>query len=152
MKVLIVTQSSPTGLNRKVAKICDSIAKSSEQQVVVSKIINADKVKPEDIKEHPYQIWIVPEWNGSFPYVFKKLIDDSGYPSSFSGIEILLIGTSDSTFGNLMGISHLEHILQWCGAIVFEKRVCLPFIKVSVESDGILEDERLRSAIKKFIC
>lgn len=152
MKVLIITQSTSSGLNQRVAKVCDIIARSSDQQRVTTKILNADEVKLEDIKEHPYQIWIVPEWNGSFPYMFKKLIDNSGYPSSFEGVEILLVGTSDSTFGNLLGITHLEHVLQWCGALVFEKRVCLPFIREIVESDKILEDERLRTTIKKFIC
>jgi NAD(P)H-dependent FMN reductase len=152
MKVLIITQSSEEGLNTKVANVVKTIVNQSEQEVPVVKIINANEVTNSDISEHPYQIWIVPEWNGSFPYMFKRMIDQSGYPSVFEEVEILLIGTSDSTFGNLVGITHLQHILQWCGAHVFDKRVCLPFLSELINSEKIYEDSRLIEAIRKYIC
>jgi NAD(P)H-dependent FMN reductase len=152
MNILIVTQSSEEGINHKLSLFVDSIVNQSEQERPRVKRLNADKVTNRDIEDHPYQIWIVPEWNGSFPHTFKKLIDDSGYPSAFEGVEVLLIGTSDSTFGNLVGITHLQHILQWCGAHVFDKRVCLPFLRESIDSGKIYEDSRLREAIRKYIC
>jgi NAD(P)H-dependent FMN reductase len=94
---------------------------------------------------------VVPEWNGSFPFMFKQVIDNSGYPSSFDGKDILLIGTSDSSFGNLMGITHLSHILEWCGAEVYSKRVCIPNIR-SYSFDRHKEpNQRLIEAISKFL-
>jgi NAD(P)H-dependent FMN reductase len=152
MNILIVTQSSEAGVNHRIAKLCQTYARGNANRVSHVKIINASDVTEKDIRDNPYQIWIVPEWNGSFPFVFKKLIDDSGYPSSFEGVEVLLIGTSESTFGNLLGVTHLEHILQWCGAHVFDKRVCIPFAKDAIESLSILSNDRLKDAILKFVC
>jgi hypothetical protein len=152
MKVLIVTQSSESGLNRKVANRCEDLVRRLDKDEMETKIRNADEIDYVDIEDYRCQIWIVPEWNGSFPHTFKRLIDGSGYPSAFEGHEILLIGTSESTFGNLIGITHLEHILQWCGAHVFDKRICLPFLHDTVDSGKLYTDDRLEGTIARFIC
>jgi NAD(P)H-dependent FMN reductase len=136
----------------RLAQACKKIVIESRTKNV--NIINASEVKNKDIIESDLQIWVVPEWNGSFPYVFKRIIDDSEYPSHFDGKEIMLIGTSESTFGNLIGITHLEHILQWVGARVFEKRVCFPNMSsmLNANEHAFRDDDRLVSAIEKFIC
>ena len=93
---------------------------------------------------------IVPEWNSSFPWTFKKMIDDSGYPSYFKGKEILLIGTSNTTFGNVVGVNHLANILEWIGAKVGDK-VFVPHIDVKFANNDIQVDERLNERILKFV-
>jgi NAD(P)H-dependent FMN reductase len=77
------------------------------------------------------------------------MIDDSGYPSAFEGKQILLIGTSNTTFGNIVGINHLSHILDWLGAAILEK-VCIPFIQEKFANDDIKVDERLNEALIGF--
>ena len=144
-KVLILTQSSVDGMNYKLAKECQSVIEGE------SEIKNCSDIDTSTISSYSHFIMIVPEWNGSFPFLFKKLIDESGYPSSFDGKNILLIGTSDTSFGNLMGITHLLHILEWCGAEVFSKRVCIPNIR-SYSFDRHKEPNyRLISSISKFL-
>ena len=152
MNVLIITQSSEHGSNMRLARRCERIVVRERTKYVET--INASELTNQKIKDSDLQIWIVPEWNGSFPFIFKKIIDDSEYPSSFEKKDILLIGTSETTFGNLIGISHLEHILQWIGARVFEKRICFPHLRTKMDTDSISieEDERLTDAICKFIC
>jgi NAD(P)H-dependent FMN reductase len=93
---------------------------------------------------------IVPEWNGSFPYSFKKLIDDSGYPSWLKDKSILLIGTSNTTFGNVMGTSHLKYILEHIGANVYRKIISIPHINDKFVNDDIIIDERLANTVKDF--
>jgi NAD(P)H-dependent FMN reductase len=88
---------------------------------------------PKWAAENPKRvIMIVPEWNGSFPFTFKQMIDESGYPSFFSGMGFAIVGTSSSPLGNMVGISHLSHILQFVGALPFHKCIALP--DVSSES------------------
>jgi hypothetical protein len=38
-------------------------------------------------------VCVIPCWNGSFPYTFKKMIDDSGWPSHFKNKSVLYIPT-----------------------------------------------------------
>lgn len=154
MKLLVLTQSGPEGLNRKIADTCvymaDEILKTTLE---TSKIRNASDIAPSEISNFTHIIMVVPEWNGSFPNTFKALIDASGYPSSFKKKKILLVGTSDSTFGNIMGITHLEHILQWVGSFVDSKRICVPNIREAVDPVMGFRDheDRLYKAIKKFM-
>jgi NAD(P)H-dependent FMN reductase len=103
-----------------------------------------------DFEEVDRIIMIVPEWNASFPYSFKKLIDDSGHPSKLKGKRVLLIGTSNTTFGNVMGITHLKQILEWIGADVSPKLVCVPHIDDKFEDNNIVIDSRLNQTILEF--
>jgi NAD(P)H-dependent FMN reductase len=90
---------------------------------------------------------IVPEWNGSFPFTVKKLIDDSGYPSLFEDKDILLIGTSASSMSNIIGIEQLNYILQFVGANVYKKKVYIPYISKDMDVDL---EVRLCKTIRKF--
>lgn len=144
-KVLILTQSSVDGMNYKLAKECQEVISGE------SDIKNCSDFDAHSITNYDSIIMVVPEWNGSFPFMFKQVIDNSGYPSSFDGKNVLLIGTSDTSFGNLLGVTHLLHVLEWCGANVYNKRVCIPNIR-SYSFDRHKEpNHRLISAISKFL-
>jgi len=154
MKLLVITQSNPEGLNRSIANTCGYMADHIyHEKLIEYKVVNASEVEPSSISNYTHIIMVVPEWNGSFPYTFKSLIDSSGYPSSFKKKRILLVGTSDTTFGNIMGITHLEHILQWLGSFVDSKRICIPHIREAVDPISGFKDQedRLYKAIKKFM-
>ena len=154
MHILILTQSGPTGLNQKIALGCEHIIEDIVGlDNLYVRIENADGIKLSLIEEYSKIIMIVPEWNGSFPHTFKTLIDSSTYPSVFKKKKILLIGTSSTDFGNIMGISHLQHILEWVGAFVDSKRICIPRIQEAVDPiSGFIDvEERTYKAIKKFL-
>jgi NAD(P)H-dependent FMN reductase len=154
MKLLVITQSNPEGLNRIVANTCAYMAEDVyRDQLRDYKVANATEIAPSEINEYSHIIMVVPEWNGSFPHTFKSLIDGSGYPSTFKKKKILLVGTSETTFGNIMGITHLEHILQWLGSFVDSKRICIPHLSESIDHmRGYTDKEdRLHKAIKKFM-
>lgn len=146
MKVLILTQSSVDGMNYKLAKECQSICGD-----IQSDIKNCSDFSAASVNEYTHIIMIVPEWNGSFPFLFKQVIDNSGYPSEFDGLDVLLIGTSDTTFGNIMGVTHLQHILEWCGAKVFNKRICIPNIRSYSFDRHKQPNERLIRNIVNFL-
>jgi len=148
MNVLLITHSSDNGLNfRQMMEVQNLINNNNE----VSTIKMADMTQNSDIQRADKIIMIVPEWNGSFPWTFKKMIDDSEWPSSFNNKSILLIGTSNTTFGNIMGITHLQHILSWCGAKVYHKRVSVPNIDKKFANNNIVVDERMNATVKEFI-
>jgi NAD(P)H-dependent FMN reductase len=144
-KILILTQSSVDGMNYSLAKECQNLIEGGAD------IRNCSDFDSLEISNYTHFIMIVPEWNGSFPFLFKKVIDNSGYPSSFDEKNVLLIGTSDTSFGNLIGITHLQHILEWCGAEVFSKRICIPNIRSHSFDRHKESSRRLITTISKFL-
>lgn len=147
MKILIITHSSSHGVNQKQAMECMNILGHSHEYLIIG---DPEAVDKDLIKDIDKIIMIVPEWNASFPFSFKKLIDDSGHPSWLKGSHIILIGTSNTTFGNIMGITHLKYILEWIGADVFPKLICIPHIDRKFANDNIIIDERLQQSLKEF--
>ncbi len=147
-KVLIITHSSDGGLNfRQSMEIYNMINHLYDVEIRKSPM----SVNNSDLNDADGIIMIVPEWNGSFPFSFKELIDASGYPSRFSGKKILLIGTSETGFGNLIGITHLQHILEWIGAEVWSKRICVPHLSKKFGDNNIIVDERMNKAVNNFV-
>lgn len=73
-------------------------------------------------------IWVVPEYNGSFPGVVKVFID--ALPREvFRGRQAALVGVSDGRFGNLRGLDHLSQVLAYCGMRVLPFRAHLMHIQ-----------------------
>lgn len=70
-------------------------------------------------------IFIVPEYNGSFPGVLKTFIDGLRYPNSFVDKKVALVGLSAGVQGNAIGLSHLNDILSYLKANVLGLRIQL---------------------------
>lgn len=86
----------------------------------------------------PVWIWVVPEYNGSFPGIVKVFID--ALPREiFKDRRAGLVGVSDGRFGNLRGLEHLTGILHYCGMEVSPFRTHLMHIRSHWdESTGML--------------
>lgn len=147
--ILIVTQSSEGGLNN--LQMMEIINLLGGKGLQISTLKDANLVKKTDVQNADKIIMIVPEWNGSFPWTFKKMIDDSEYPSFFKGKSILLVGTSSSSFGNIMGIQQLSSILGWLESKIYNKPVCVPFIHQKFAKNDIAVDERLNEEVLNFV-
>lgn len=143
IKYLLITQSSPSGINKKILDQVEDVIASRNADI--KKFIDPLAVSNSDVLSADRIIMVVPEWNGSFPYTFKQMIDESEWPSFFKDTEIMLIGTSNTTFGNVMGITHLQHVLSWCGANLSSKRICIPNITPETELE-----ENWMEKIKQF--
>ena len=126
MEYLILTESSPTGKNMKIAedikKIIDATSEISDEVTVLSSF-KMSKIIHGSIELYDHIIMVVPEWNGSFPYTLKHLIDNSDWPSHFENKKVTLIGTCGSMESDFEGIKHLRHILDYIGAIVNSESV-----------------------------
>ena len=146
-KILIITQSSLNGLNSRQATECANVIGFTNFSIKV--IVDPELVNEDLVKQYDRIIMIVPEWNISFPWTFKKMIDDSGYPSYFENKNILLVGTSNTTFGNIVGINHLALVFEWIGARVID-RICVPHIDKKFANDDIQVDERLNDTVIAF--
>ncbi|MCS6895401.1 MAG: NAD(P)H-dependent oxidoreductase [Bacteroidia bacterium] len=78
----------------------------------------------------PVWIWVIPEYNGSFPGVAKVFID--ALPrETLRGKRAGLVGVSDGRFGNLRGLEHFTGVLNYCGMEVVPFRAHLMHIRVN---------------------
>ena len=85
-------------------------------------------------------VFIVPEYNGSFPGVLKAFIDGLEYPGAFRGKKCALIGISSGDQGGVHALSHLTDIFNYCGMHVMAKKVRLSHIDKNFE-EGELTNE-----------
>lgn len=60
-------------------------------------------------------VFIIPEYNNSFPGVLKAFIDGLRYPSSFDGKKGALVGISSGAQGAGLALSHFTDILHYLG-------------------------------------
>ena len=63
-------------------------------------------------------VFIIPEYNNSFPGVLKAFIDGLRYPSSFEKKVGALVGISSGTQGGGLALSHFTDILHYLGMYV----------------------------------
>jgi chromate reductase, NAD(P)H dehydrogenase (quinone) len=98
-------------------------------------------------------VFVIPEYNASFPGVFKSFID--ALPKeTWSTSKIALIGTSTGRGGNARGIDHLTNILHYLGANVFGNKMLVSSMLQILDGDKLTDvrvDESLKIQAKQFI-
>ncbi len=95
-------------------------------------------------------IFIVPEYNGSFPGVLKVFIDALRYPDSLQNKMAALVGLSSGMQGGALALSHLNDILSYLGTDVISLRIKIPFIARNFQ-DGALQDSFIEGLIQDQI-
>ncbi len=79
-------------------------------------------------------VFIVPEYNGSFPGVLKAFIDGLQYPKSFKGKKAAIVGLSSGSQGAALGMSHLVDIFNYLGMHVLARRPRLSNLESSFQN------------------
>lgn len=74
-------------------------------------------------------VFIVPEYNGSFPGVLKTFIDGLGWPNSLSGKKAAIVSISDGSLGGAHASSHLTDIFHYLNCHVMAQLVRIPYMK-----------------------
>lgn len=74
-------------------------------------------------------IFVVPEYNGSFPGVLKAFVDGLAYPLTFQHKKAALVGLSSGGQGGTLAISHLTDIFNYLGMHVLARKVRFPHIE-----------------------
>jgi chromate reductase len=58
-------------------------------------------------------LFVIPEYNGSFPGVLKVFIDACSFPESFYEKKAALVGLSSGKYGNIRGIDHFTGVCHY---------------------------------------
>lgn len=99
-------------------------------------------------------IFIVPEYNASYPGVLKGFIDGLSYPDALAGKKAALVGLSAGILGNAWGLNHLTDIFHYLNMEVLSLKVRLATIKAHFTDGEITNDlynELITMQLDKFI-
>lgn len=89
-------------------------------------------------------IFIVPEYNGSFPGVLKAFIDGLQYPGSFNGKKCAMVGLSSGGQGGGLALSHLTDIFNYLGMHVLALKPKLSKIEENWGEDAFINNQYQR--------
>lgn len=102
-------------------------------------------------------IFIIPEYNGSFPGILKTFIDAVSvrdYQDTFENKKACLIGLSAGKAGNLRGLEHFSGILNYLGTTVYPNKLPLSSIETLLEKVKLIDEDsriQIESLIEKFV-
>ncbi len=96
-------------------------------------------------------LFIMPEYNASFPGILKLMIDNSDIKKCWWYKKAALVGVSDGRAGNLRGIEHMTSILHYMKVNVLYNKVLLSRINEEIDSSGKLLKPETEVMIKQQI-
>lgn len=85
-------------------------------------------------------VFVVPEYNGSFPGVLKLFLD-SVHPKEWTNKYACLVGISMGRAGNLRGMDHLAGILNYLKMHVYHNKLPISLVDKIVNADGHFTSE-----------
>ncbi len=85
-------------------------------------------------------VFIVPEYNGSFPGVLKTFIDCLKYPEGVRDKKAGMIGVSSGVQGGVFAMSHLSDIFNYLGMHVLALKPKLAGIEKNFDGEKITND------------
>lgn len=106
-------------------------------QALVNRFIKSDGV-----------VFVIPEYNGSFPGVLKLFVDMLPYPQGFDSRPCAFIGLAAGQFQGLRSVEHFQQIAGYRNAHIFPRRL---FIGDAYKQfvDGKLADDKLTERLKE---
>jgi chromate reductase, NAD(P)H dehydrogenase (quinone) len=82
-------------------------------------------------------VFIIPEYNGSFPGVLKAFIDGFSFPSPMVHKTVALVGISNGSQGGALALSHFTDILNYLGVNVLAQKIRIPDMKNNFQKGEI---------------
>ena len=158
MKYIVSATNRPDSNSFIVAQIIQNIYKSlncSVEIISLKDVFFEELVKkpytadlPESVQQaikklnHSSGFTIVcPEYNGSFPGIFKFFIDHWSYPKTFEYRPMAFIGLG-GRFGGLRAVEQIQQIMGYRNAFMYPQRVFLQNIPDLLEN-GKIKDQNI---------
>jgi chromate reductase len=99
-------------------------------------------------------VFVIPEYNGSYPGITKVFLDTIK-PSTWKGKKAALVGVATGRAGNLRGMDHLTAVLNYLKMEVYSQKVPLSSVHQHLNESGTISfdeyNEILTEQIKGFL-
>ena len=86
-------------------------------------------------------IFVIPEYNGSFPGALKVFIDACTFHYSFYDKKAALVGVSSGKYGNIRGIDHFTGVCHYVHLNIMPLKLHIANIKTEINEEGNLFKE-----------
>ncbi|WP_437920193.1 NADPH-dependent FMN reductase [Sphingobacterium sp. LRF_L2] len=96
-------------------------------------------------------IFIIPEYNGSFPGILKLFVDACAFPASYYHKKIALVGLSSGKYGNIRGLDHFTGVCNYMRMHVLPLKIHLAKIQDELDEEQQFHDELTRKFIHEQI-
>jgi chromate reductase len=93
-------------------------------------------------------IFVVPEYNGSFPGILKTFLD-SMHPREWADKDVCLVGIADGRAGNLRGMEHLTGILNYLRMHVYHDKLPISVINQVLDREGSFTPEQYKATVQQ---
>jgi chromate reductase len=145
--VIIVGTNRPNSMSRRIADYYQDLLTQHNAPSIILDLVNLphdftvsalyeNTGKNEEfnnlkslLEETDKFVFIVPEYNGSYPGVLKAFIDGLPYPNSFANKKAALVGLSSNMQGAAIALSHLNDVFSYLGMNTLALRVKLAQIR-----------------------
>jgi NAD(P)H-dependent FMN reductase len=96
-------------------------------------------------------IFVLPEYNGSYPGSLKTMIDLSDIRKVWWGKKALLTGVSTGRAGNLRGMDHLTGALNYLKVTVHPNKLPISSVDRLLNGTGVITDQPTVEAMEKQV-
>lgn len=96
-------------------------------------------------------VFVVPEYNGSFPGVLKVFIDYMPFPKALLHKPIAYIGEAAGAFGALRAVEQLQLIMNYRNALNFPERVFLQRVTKIFDAENGPKEESIMNMLQSQI-
>ncbi len=121
-----------------ISALYENAGKNTEFNYFSDKMVEAQKF-----------VFIIPEYNGSFPGVLKAFIDGLPYPGAFHNKKCALVGISSGAQGAGLALSHLTDIFNYMGMHVLAYKAKFAQIEGLMSEDKITHPGHLKKITKQ---
>ena len=111
---------------------------SPEVRALVQRFLRCDGV-----------LFIVPEYNGSYPGALKLLIDMLPYPKGFEHRACAFIGLASGRFHGLRAVEHLQQVAGYRHAYIYPHRVFIGESHKQFGAEGQFTDSGLEQRLRE---
>lgn len=166
---MILIVATTNRRNSKTYKIAEYYEKLLAHEVAVTEILSLENLPPDFIFSALYEnagkneefnrlqeqmalaekyVFIVPEYNGSFPGVLKTFIDGLGWPNPMAKKVAALVGISDGVLGGAYALSHLTDVFHFLGCHVLPTMVRIPTMKKNF-TESEIQDSFIKTLMEQ---
>lgn len=88
-------------------------------------------------------VMVVPEYNGSYPGIFKLLIDAIP-PANLQGKKAALVGVASGRGGNLRGVDDLTNAFHYLQINVFYQKLIISLVREVTDTEQVTSEITLK--------
>lgn len=81
-------------------------------------------------------IFVLPEYNGSYPGIFKSMIDITDIKSCWPGKKAMLVGVATGKGGNIRGLEHVTGVLNYLKVNVLANKLPISTVDKLMDAEG----------------